>query len=1434
MSWVARIGVFSLFLLISSRVSAQTLTTLFSFNGTNGQAPFADLTLSADGSTLYGMTPEGGANGYGTIFSIPVSGGNPTTLSSFAGGNGSLTLSGSTLYGMTSYGGGTIFSIPVTGGTRRTLFSFDGTHGLVANGSLTLSGSTLYGMTVEGGVSNCGTVFSIPVSGGTPTILAILDVTSGIEPMGSVTLSGSTLYGMTRYGGGTYGSGTVFSVPVSGGTPTVLINFNGTNGANPYGNNLTLSGSTFYGMTELGGADDSGTIFSIPVGGGSPTTLFSFNRDDAAYPTGSLTCSGSTLYGMTSNGGPNDDGTVFSIPVSGGTPKTLLTFNGTNGANPAGSLTIKGSTLYGMTQQGGANGDGTVFALDITPASVGLTNVANVTIISGGTATLGTTVSNSPSSGYNLNYTLTAAVQSGSATLGAITSGTGSLAPSVSQSCTVSASSTNLGNNVVSFTASDPDASNSPQTTTATLTVLGHANPALGSPSNNNQTIITGGTLASVTLNLTNLGTNLSPLDVNTLSNLSGSSGTAVVPSGGTASYTATGFNTTTVGLNKTLPVSLYAGDEQSLSGGTALTQQPQTVTYTVLGHSNPVLGSASNNNQTIITGGTLASVTLNLTNLGTNLSPLDVNTLSNLSGSSGTAVVPSGGTASYTATGFNTTTVGLNKTLPVSLYAGDEQALSGGTALTQQNQSVTYTVYGHSQPALSLVSGGNQTIIFGGTVSAVFLGLSNTAGNTPSPLDVSTLSANLSGGTGTAVVGSGGTGLYMGTLNTGTIGLGQTQSFSLMAGDEQLLSGHGSLGVFGQNAVLNVYGHSQPTLSLVSGGSQTIITGGTVAAVAFSLNNTAGNTPSPLDVSTLSANLIGATGTAVVASGGTGSYLGTLNTGSIGLGQTQSFSVMAGDEQLLSGHGTLGVLSQNAVLNVYGHAAPTIAISQPANVIVRATGIVANLNLSNGSANQSGLASLDVDSLGTGVSGGTGGALIASGLSKSYTAALSTSTFGPQTQIFSLNVGDDHTLPGAAAATNLSTTAALTVYDHSNASLSPTGSQTTQTVNFGNVLKGATASENFTIYNLAANTSAQYTANMKMTGFTTSGGTAFHTNLATFSGLSAASGSNGNAYTASLNTSSNTTGSQTISIAANQLVDDSTLPGAGNNNSGGLTITLQANVGNAAADNSNSPTAFGPAMTAQVAQNASYANLASTVTSTTGSGGQGMVGSTATILDGTASGAATVSMAWRTAVAQPSGGGASEGFVSDVVDLSGMTIVDGQTHDGSVHTDTFALEMSYDPAAVTARTGLSELAAAEAGDIVMDYLDLGSSGVAGSTGSQWELAVAGNFGSTNEHFVGVGAWDGDMTLGDYGVDVDTHTVWAVVNHNSEFAVVPEPSALVLLAAGAVGLVALRLRRQRKGRLASPLGVSEKDESPAILSFPSQRLRQSEGRRRAA
>jgi uncharacterized repeat protein (TIGR03803 family) len=131
--------------------------------GTNSDGIKPNRSLLLSGNTLYGAAPSGGSSGRGTIFAINTNGSNFKVLYSFSAGSDpqatnsdgggpcdGLILSGSTLYGTTTYGGssvyGTIFAAKTDGTGFTTLYNF--THdsdGAWPYSGLVLSGSTLYG-----------------------------------------------------------------------------------------------------------------------------------------------------------------------------------------------------------------------------------------------------------------------------------------------------------------------------------------------------------------------------------------------------------------------------------------------------------------------------------------------------------------------------------------------------------------------------------------------------------------------------------------------------------------------------------------------------------------------------------------------------------------------------------------------------------------------------------------------------------------------------------------------------------------------------------------------------------------------------------------------------------------------------------------------------------------------------------------------------------------------------------------------------------------------------------------------------------------------------------------------------------------------------------------------------------------------------------------
>jgi uncharacterized repeat protein (TIGR03803 family) len=176
--------------------------------------------------------------------------------------------------------------------------------------------------------------------------------------------------------GGANSAGTIFSIDTDGTDFTILRSFDSTNdGGSPLGS-LTLSGTKLYGMTNAGGANSAGTIFSIDTDGTDFTLLYSFLDFDggAAGALDNLTILGNKLYGMLLS-----SSVIFSIDTDGTDFTTIASVS-----NPNGSLTLSGSKLYGMDLDGGGSAAGSIFVYDtfLAPTLAGVS--VSPTTVKGG------------------------------------------------------------------------------------------------------------------------------------------------------------------------------------------------------------------------------------------------------------------------------------------------------------------------------------------------------------------------------------------------------------------------------------------------------------------------------------------------------------------------------------------------------------------------------------------------------------------------------------------------------------------------------------------------------------------------------------------------------------------------------------------------------------------------------------------------------------------------------------------------------------------------------------------------------------------------------------------------------------------------------------------------------------------------------------------
>jgi uncharacterized repeat protein (TIGR03803 family) len=391
---VAAAGLLSMVFAASITGTAQTLTTLVEFDGSNGGSPyFATLVQDTNGN-VYGTTLQGGANGLGTIFQVTAEG-EFSTLYNFCSqancADGGVPYAGlahdaeGNLYGTTSQFGanfdGTVFEITPEG-VLTTLYNFcsqaNCTDGSYPYGGVVYFAGNLYGTTSSGGSNGDGTIFKLTLGGQLTTLHSFCsqaNCADGYSVYDAMIEANGKLWGTTQQGGSN-GFGTVFSI-TPGGKFKSLHSFNSIDGSTPFGGPVHAANGNFYGTTSDGGDRDDGTVFKMTTSG-KLTTIYNFCADpdcpDGVAPLGGLAQgSNGNFYGTTADGGANFRGTIFEITPAGELT-TLYSFcsktDCADGDYPyTGVVQATDEKLYGTTYGGGdlncasPGGCGTVFSL---------------------------------------------------------------------------------------------------------------------------------------------------------------------------------------------------------------------------------------------------------------------------------------------------------------------------------------------------------------------------------------------------------------------------------------------------------------------------------------------------------------------------------------------------------------------------------------------------------------------------------------------------------------------------------------------------------------------------------------------------------------------------------------------------------------------------------------------------------------------------------------------------------------------------------------------------------------------------------------------------------------------------------------------------------------------------------------------------------------
>ncbi len=229
-------------------------------------------------------------------------------------------------------------------------------------------GGLLYGTTLVGGAFGRGAVFSVDPSTGAETLVYSFDGGGdAMNPQAGLTRVGSLLYGISNTGGAN-GYGAVYSIDPASGAEKVLFSLTPAMGGGS-GSNIVAAGGYLYGTTYSGGTGAGyGVVFKVNQKTGAGGILYAFTgASDGASPQTGISLVKGVIYGTTTFGGSGGGGTIFAVNAATDTETTLYSFTGgADGSGPQGGVIDVGGVLYGTATYGGSAYNGTVFSYTLS------------------------------------------------------------------------------------------------------------------------------------------------------------------------------------------------------------------------------------------------------------------------------------------------------------------------------------------------------------------------------------------------------------------------------------------------------------------------------------------------------------------------------------------------------------------------------------------------------------------------------------------------------------------------------------------------------------------------------------------------------------------------------------------------------------------------------------------------------------------------------------------------------------------------------------------------------------------------------------------------------------------------------------------------------------------------------------------------------------